>query len=108
MYYVSTRGAAAQASFDEVLLTGLASDGGLFVPEDWPRFSDADLRALHGLDYSALACRVMSPFLGDAMPSSAFEEIVSDACSIFDHQAVTPLVQLDNDLWLLELFQISG
>ena len=85
-------------------MTGLACDGGLFVPEDWPRFGDTDLRALRGLDYSALACRVMSPFLGDAMPSSAFEEIVRDACSTFDHQAVTPLVQLDSDLWLLELF----
>ena len=104
MHYVSTRGAAPQANFDEVLLTGLACDGGLFVPEDWPRFSDADLRALRGLDYSALACRVMSPFLGDAIPSSAFEEIVRAACNTFDHQAVTPLVQLDNDLWLLELF----
>ncbi len=104
MNYVSTRGAAPRASFDEVLLTGLASDGGLFVPEDWPRFSEADLRALRGLDYRKLACCVMSPFLGDAIPASAFEEIVRDACSTFDHAAVAPLVELDADLWLLELF----
>ena len=104
MHYVSTRGAAPRASFDEVLLTGLASDGGLFVPEDWPRFSEVDLRALRGLDYPKLACSVMSPFLDDAIPASVFEEIVRDACGTFDHSAVTPLVQLDTDLWLLELF----
>ena len=104
MYYVSTRGAAPRASFDEVLLTGLASDGGLFVPEDWPRFSDDDLRALRGLDYPELACAVMAPFLDDAISTSTFENIVRDAYGIFDHSAVTPLVQLDSDLWLMELF----
>ena len=104
MHYVSTRGAAPRASFDEVLLTGLASDGGLFVPEDWPRFSDDDLRALRGLDYPELACAVMAPFLDDAISTSTFENIVRDAYGIFDHSAVTPLVQLDSDLWLMELF----
>ena len=104
MHYVSTRGAAPRASFDEVLLTGLASDGGLFVPEDWPRFSDDDLRALRGLDYPELACAVMAPFLDDAISTSTFESIVRDAYGIFEHSAVTPLVQLDSDLWLMELF----
>jgi threonine synthase len=104
VHYVSTRGAAPRASFDDVLLTGLATDGGLFVPEDWPRFSEPDIRALRGLDYPTLACNVMAAFLGDAIPPSAFEKIVGDAYDTFDHHAVAPLVQLDADLWLMELF----
>ena len=104
MHYVSTRGAAPRASFDEVLLMGLATDGGLFVPEKWPHLSESEIRALRGLDYPTLACRIMAPFLGAAIPSSVFEKIVSAAYDTFDHPAVAPLVQLDADLWLMELF----
>ena len=104
MHYVSTRGAAPRASFDEVLLLGLATDGGLFVPESWPHLSEPEIRALRGLDYPTLACRIMAPFLGDAISSSDFEKIVSAAYETFDHSAVAPLVQLDADLWLMELF----
>ena len=104
MHYVSTRGAAPRASFDEVLLKGLATDGGLFVPETWPHFSELEIRALRGLDYPTLACRVMTPFLGATISVSDFEKIVAAAYDTFDHPAVAPLVQLDADLWLMELF----
>lgn len=104
MHYVSTRGAAPRASFDEVLLKGLATDGGLFVPETWPHLSEQEICALRGLDYPTLACRVMAPFLGNAISSSDFEKIVTATYKTFEHPAVAPLVQLDADLWLMELF----
>ena len=63
MHYISTRGAAPALAFDDVLLTGLARDGGLYVPESWPQFSPAEIRALAGLPYAEVATRVMAPFV---------------------------------------------
>jgi len=83
---------------------GLATDGGLFVPEAWPHLGEPEIRALRGLDYPTLACRIMAPFLGDAISSPDFEKIVAAAYGTFEHPAVAPLVQLDADLWLMELF----
>ncbi len=102
--YVSTRGNAPVLNFEAVLLTGLARDGGLYVPESWPRFSEADLRAMAGLSYSELATRVMEPFVAGAIAADDFAALVADAYSGFGHQAVAPLRQLDRDEWLLELF----
>ncbi len=90
--------------FEETLLAGLARDGGLYVPESWPSFSADELRAMAGLPYSELAARVMLPFLGGAIEPAAFRALVADAYASFDHAAVTPLVQLDHGLWLMELF----
>ena len=64
MKYVSTRGEAPALTFDEVLLAGLASDGGLYVPEYWPEFDEDEIRELRGLSYAELATRVMAPFMG--------------------------------------------
>ena len=102
--YISTRGAAPVLGFEETLLAGLARDGGLYVPECWPVFSADELRALAGLPYPELATRVMLPFLGGAIDEGEFRALVGDACAAFDHGAVTPLVQLDSGLWLMELF----
>jgi len=104
VHYVSTRGAAPRASFDEVLLKGLATDGGLFVPETWPHFNESEIRALRGLDYPTLACRVIAPFLGNTISASDFEKLAVDAYDTFDNPAIVPLVQLDVNLWLMELF----
>ncbi len=104
MYYVSTRGNASRANFEDVLLKGLASDGGLFVPENWPRLSDDDIRNLRGLDYPTVACKVMTPFLGDTLDQRSLEKLVRDAYETFDRATVAPLVQLDTDFWLMELF----
>ncbi len=104
MRYVSTRGQAPARDFAGVLLAGLAEDGGLFVPEAWPSWSHADLRALRGLPYAELAARVMQPFLGDAVPFAVLQAICRDAYAGFAHPAVAPLVQLDTGLWSLELF----
>ena len=104
MRYISTRGEAPILEFDEVLLAGLAADGGLYVPETWPHFGADDLRALRGLSYAETAIRIMTPFLGGRIDAVAFEELVHDAYAGFDHAAVAPLRQLDSNLWLMELF----
>ncbi|WP_394269314.1 threonine synthase [Qipengyuania sp.] len=104
MRYVSTRGNAPTLNFAEVTLTGLASDGGLYVPESWPRFSPSEITALRGLPYAELAARVMQPFVGDSIAPSRLNELTHQAYARFAHGAVTPLVQLDERLWLLELF----
>ncbi len=104
MRYISTRGAAPILEFEDVLLTGLARDGGLYVPETWPQFTPADLRALQGLPYAEQAARIMWPFVEGAMPREDFERIVSETYAVFEHSAVAPLRQIDQNLWLLELF----
>ena len=104
MRYISTRGRAPARDFAAVLLAGLAEDGGLFVPEAWPRFSPADWRALRGLAYPDLAARVMAPFVGEAIPLAVLERICRDAYAGFAHPAVVPLVQLETGLWVQELF----
>ena len=104
MRYISTRGQAPARDFAGVLLAGLAEDGGLFVPDAWPNFSAADLRAFRGLPYGELAARIMQPFIGDAVPFATLQAICQDAYAGFAHLAVVPLVQLDANLWALELF----
>ncbi len=104
MKYVSTRGQAPVLGFDDVLLTGLARDGGLYVPETWPTFSQTDIAALRGLSYGDLAVRVMAPFVEGAVDRADLERIVRDTYGAFDHAAVAPLKQIDTDLWVMELF----
>ncbi|MEO3432106.1 threonine synthase [Inquilinus sp. CAU 1745] len=104
MRYISTRGEAPALSFEDVLLAGLARDGGLYVPESWPAIGADDLRAMRGLTYPEIAVRVMTPFLGGAIPEADFRRIVADAYSGFEHPAIAPLVQLDERFWLMELF----
>jgi threonine synthase len=103
MLYISTRGQAAPASFAQVLLAGLAPDGGLYVPQSWPAFSPEDLRDLAGRPYAHVAAQVLSRFTGDAFTGAQLDEMCADAYATFAHPAVTPLRQLDADLWMLEL-----
>ena len=104
MRYVSTRGAAPPLGFEDVTLTGLAGDGGLFVPETWPTLSKAEIAALAGRSYVDTAVAVMAPFVGDALDRAALRDLCAQAYGRFDHAAVTPLVQLDERNFLLELF----
>jgi threonine synthase len=104
MDYVSTRGRAQALDFEGVTLAGLASDGGLYVPREWPRFSPEEIAALAGLPYAELAVRVMLPFVGDSLTEDRLRELTREAYGAFAHAAVTPLVQLDERHWLLELF----
>ena len=104
MQYISTRGRAPALPFDEVLLSGLARDGGLYVPAVWPMFSRDDIRAMKGLPYAEVALRVMQPFVGETVPADALRRIVEDSYAGFDHRCVAPLKQLAPNLWLMELF----
>ncbi len=104
MKYVSTRGQSGSHSFEDVLLTGLAPDGGLFVPETWPTFAPGFLESLAGKPYEDAAVEIMLPFLGDAVSREEFTGLVRDAYARFAHRAVTPLIQLDQKTWLMELF----
>jgi len=102
--YVSTRGAAPVLGFDDVLLAGLASDGGLYVPERWPSLSSRDLESLRDLTYPELAKRIVAPFVGGTIEAAALDAIVDDAYAGFDHAEIAPLVELGTDAWLMELF----
>ena len=104
MRYVSTRGTAPALDFAAVTLTGLASDGGLYVPEAWPRWSAEEVAALRGLSYAETAARVLQPFVGEALAPDELQSLCNEAYARFAHAAVTPLVQLDHDQWLMELF----
>ena len=104
MEYVSTRGSAPALDFEGVTLAGLASDGGLYLPREWPGFSVGEIAALAGLPYAELAVRVMAPFVGGSLSEDRLRELTGEAYGRFAHAAVTPLVQLDERNWLLELF----
>lgn len=104
MNYVSTRGQAPELDFADVLLTGLAVDGGLYVPETWPEMSKADIAALAGLSYAEVAERIISPFVGSSIEPAALRGMIADAYSQFRHPAVAPLVQIAPNDWILELF----
>ena len=104
MKYVSTRGSAPVLTFDDVLLTGLARDGGLYVPESWPAIAPDQLRAYGSMPYAAVAVEVMWPFVEGTIEREVFEGIVHDSYSTFRHPDVVPLVPLGDDVFLLELF----
>lgn len=104
MRYVSTRGHAPELGFSDALLTGLARDGGLYVPKEWPVLSADEIRGLRGLAYSDLAIRLLSPFIGEEIAPEAFERIVREAYATFRHAAVCPIVQTGANSFVLELF----
>ncbi|MGB3140570.1 MAG: threonine synthase [Aestuariivirga sp.] len=104
MQYVSTRGEAPELGFEDVLLTGLARDGGLYVPKSWPQISADELRDLRGRSYQDVAVHVVSKFTGSAIPQSDLKQMIAEAYATFGHPAVAPLKQMDANQWLLELF----
>jgi threonine synthase len=104
MKYISTRGQAPELTFEEAMLTGLARDGGLYVPAEIPQMSREEIAVLGGLSYEETAFRVMRPFLGDCFTDEEFRGIISRAYASFDHAARAPLKQLAPNHFLLELF----
>jgi threonine synthase len=102
--YISTRGNTPSLPFDDILLLGLAPDGGLFLPEVWPTFSPKDIKALRGLSYSQIATRVISPFLSGTIEEGVFDKMIEETYAAFDHPDVAPLREIGKDQWLLELF----
>ena len=104
MKYISTRGKAPALEFEDVLLTGLASDGGLYVPDKLPVYSADEIASWAGLGYSQLAFKIIRPFVGDAIPERDLQRILDETYSVFRHPAVTPLAQTGHNEWVLELF----
>lgn len=104
MRYISTRGRAPALNFEDVLLTGLASDGGLYVPESLPHFTLEEIASWAGLPYHELAFRVMRPFVAGSIGDADFRRILEETYAVFTHSAVAPLRQLAANEWLLELF----
>jgi len=102
--YVSTRGEAPELGFSDVLLTGLAADGGLYVPRDWPELSHAQIADLAGRSYAEIAEAVIAPFVGDDIPRAQLRAMIDEAYAGFRHPAVTPLVQIAPNRFVLELF----
>lgn len=102
--YLSSRGGAPAVDFETALLSGLAPDGGLYLPERFPVHDAQALAGLAGLDYPALAAALIAPYTEGAFGRAELEEIAAEAYASFDHQAVAPLVQTGTNEWALELF----
>ena len=104
MQYLSTRGSAPKVDFKGALLAGLASDGGLYVPESIPQLTTAEIAALSGLSYPDLALKIMMPFVGESFSTVQMKTMIDAAYGNFRHAAVAPLTQLSHNHFLLELF----
>lgn len=104
MKYISTRGQAPTLNFEDVLLTGLASDGGLYVPESLPQFSLDEIRAMRELPYNELAFKIVQPFIGGCIADDDLKVIIDDTYGAFAHKAVAPVTQIDHNEYVLELF----
>jgi threonine synthase len=102
--YVSTRGEAPELGFEDALLAGLARDGGLYLPKAWPRLDPDTIAAFAGRPFAEVATAVLEPFVGGAIPRPELLALARDAYARFGHPAVTPLIQIDRNLWVLELF----
>ena len=104
MKYISTRGKSPALNFEQVLLAGLANDGGLYVPESLPVFTAAEISDMAAMDYPTLAQKIITPFVSDCIPSDDLSVIIKETYAEFRHGAVAPLVQLGANQWVLELF----
>ena len=104
MHYVSTRGEAPPLGFVDVTLAGLARDGGLYVPESWPRLSPQAIAGLAGRPYAEVAVEVIRPFVGTTVSEAELSRMAREAYGTFRHPAVVPLAQLGPSSFLLELF----
>lgn len=104
MKYISTRGDAPELSFAEAMLTGLARDGGLYVPKKIPTLEADAIAAMAGKTYEEVAFEVMKPFIGESFTDEEFKGIIERAYAGFRHEARAPLVQLAPNHYLLELF----
>ena len=101
--YSSTRGGESSLSYEDVLLSGLARDGGLFMPEEWPQFSHSDLNEMKYLNYAELSAKIIRPFVEPCLSENELLNISKDTYSVFNKD-VAPLYQLNKNLHVLELF----
>lgn len=104
MDYISTRGEAPKLGFEDVLLAGLARDGGLYVPETWPKLAPEVIQSFAGKRFADVAVEVILPFVGDALTRAELKAMADEAYGTFGHPAVTPLVEIAPNRFILELF----
>lgn len=104
MHYISTRGRAPHLGFSDVTLTGLADDGGLYLPARWPHLTSSAIENLRGLSYAQLASEILGQFTADDLDKSALSELTTASYQGFGHSAIAPLKQLDTSLYVMELF----
>ena len=104
MNYMSTRGGAPELTFKQALLAGLADDGGLYVPQTWPTLTKSEIASFRGKPYTYVAFEIMRRFVEGEIPDASLQAMVDEAYESFHHPAVTPLIQLGANEWLLELF----
>lgn len=103
--YFSTRGGSHSQSFTDVLLTGLSPDGGLYIPEKFPALSADDIKGMAGKSYVDIAYQVTAPFVGDAIPTDVYQKILKEVYEDqFEHDDVAPLIEIQPNLWIMELF----
>ena len=102
MRYVSTRGEAPELGFSDALLTGLARDGGLYVPKEWPHFSKKEIRSLRGKSYQEIALAVLTPFAGKDIATEDLKQMIDAAYATFKHAAVA---ETDRSVDTFEAFQ---
>ena len=100
--YISTRGQSPAISFADAALRGLAPDGGLYLPESWPTFTQGEIKALINADYQQLAFAIMQKFIGDDVPPTALKAMIKEAYDGFHHPSVCPLFELDHNFWVME------
>ncbi len=104
MNYISTRGEAPPLGFEDVVLAGLARDGGLYVPQAWPTLTPETIASFAGMPFADVAVEVIHPFTGGAISREELRRMTTEAYARFGHPAVTPLVQVGTNRWILELF----
>ena len=104
MLHISTRGEAPALSFSDALLTGLARDGGLYLPQSWPKLSATEIAGFAGKPYTAVAERVLGALADGDIENGALSGMISQAYAGFRHPAVCPLTQIGDNLFVLELF----
>ena len=104
MHYISTRGQAPVLNFEDVLLAGLASDGGLYLPQTWPQLPQEMIASFAGRPFHEVAVEVIAPFTGGTISRDHLAAMTKAAYAGFGHPAVTPLVQIEPDTFVLELF----
>ena len=102
--YLSTRGGQSSLQYEDVLLSGLARDGGLFMPEEWPTFSHSELNEMKKLSYSELAAKIMTPFIQPSLSHNEVLKICNEIYSKFTNDEVAPLKKMEGNLFVLELF----
>ncbi len=104
MKYISTRGGVEPQDFEDVVLTGLAPDGGLFVPQQLPVFSQEEIASWAGLSYQQLALKIISPFVAGAIPEDDLKQLIDKSYATFRHGGIAPLIQTGHNEWIMELF----